>query len=123
MTLISDALSSGFSAIEDTAGEPIIIRRGNIEDESFGVLGQSVSENNDGGGQTVIESRTTDCLIRKDRYLHDAQPARPYFGDIIQTGDGRRFQVQADGGSPVWRWSDPYQTHYRIHTVELNRAT
>jgi hypothetical protein len=122
MTMFSDALASGFAAVEEIAGQSIQIVRGCLATESWGVLGESEAASSDGGGGTVIESRSIDWLIAIGKYKNGEASTRPFIGDVIETQTGRRFQVQAPSGMPVWRYSDPRRTHYRVHCIEVTGA-
>ena len=63
---------------------------------------------NDYGQWTRIETR--DFIIGKD-YLSEP----PVKGDMIVFRD-REYEVLAPGDEPVWKWSDPFCTAYRVHT-------
>ena len=60
-----------------------------------------------------VRTETRDFIIRADQL--DAPPER---GDVI-VFDGGEFEVLAPNDEPVWRWSDPYHTAYRVHTKHI----
>ena len=73
------------------------------------VPGRSIFRStNDYGVWTRTETR--DFIIDKD-YLDDP----PVKGDMIIFRD-REYEVLAPNDEPVWKWSDPFCTAYRIHT-------
>lgn len=45
----------------------------------------------------------------------------PEAGDVIEAG-GRSFEVMNLADEGCWRWSDSYNTTYRIHTKDTGTA-
>ena len=117
MSYFAEALSSGFDAIESIAGETVTYTRGQLTATVTATMGQSETEDIDGGGQQKIVSRSIDWLIRPDDLALDGDSIQPSVGDRITSEDGRVFDVSLVGGS-VWRWSDARRNCFRIHTVE-----
>ena len=76
------------------------------------VPGQTLFRAENEYGQWVRTQRR-DFIIRADQL--DAPPER---GDVI-VFDGGEFEVLAPNDEPVWRWSDPYHTAYRVHTKHI----
>lgn len=75
-------------------------------------VGKTVFKIDSGYGVTYVES--TDFLISTD-----ALKAEPKKRDVIEWRGGK-YEVLAPDSEPVWRYSDPYQTTYRIHTKKVN---
>lgn len=75
-------------------------------------LGRTLFRAENEYGITVrIESR--DFLISASELTDE-----PERGDVV-IYNGRRYEVLAPNGEPVWRWSEPYQRTRRIHTKDV----
>ncbi len=110
MSMLREAISALRDAESDCFGEEI--QYAPTGGEPYGVTavpGRTVfSQRNEYGLYVRVETR--DFIIRREQLA-----AEPQRGDEI-VFDSRRYEVLAPGGEPVWRWSDPMHTAYRIHT-------
>lgn len=118
MSLISDALSAGFSAIEDMGGERVTYRRGSQEITDVLAVRDHSDFDERASEETHVQIKTTDFLIRL-KYLVDSnyEEVTPSRGDQIVSGDGETFDLVPGVDNKHWRWSDARKTHYRIFTV------
>lgn len=118
MSLFADALSLGFGAAEDVAGEPITYTYsdGTVVRDIIGVPGKSDAGESSPGGKVLVAIRSNDWQIRKGLL-----PKEPTRGDTIETADGRVYMAQPALGGPVWQWSDTNETFYRIHCVKAKK--
>ena len=75
-------------------------------------------------GTTVFRAENSyGNIVRTEShdFIVDALDFEPQAGDWF-TYAGRRYEVLAPNGEPVWRWSGPGQTAMRIHTKEVGNA-
>ena len=93
-------------------------RAGQPDAQVNATFGKTNYEVADESGLTT-GSHVWDFLILADELVN----GEPIPGDVIVTDD-RRFEVLAMGSDTKgWRWSDPYQQTYRIHTKDIGPAT
>jgi hypothetical protein len=84
-------------------------------------LGSKILKVDDGMGGIRFEYTDMDFLIAS-RFLilpSTSQPITPDIGHLIRVtmpNDVQTFEVFPFGNEPPWRWADPNQTMYRIHT-------
>ena len=101
--------------------DPVIYSRGTSSVRVRATVGRSNFEYNDAEG-LVTHSRTRDYLVNVRDLKLDYIPCEPIAGDRITEIDGTTYEVQAVNGEPVWRWSDPQRTVYRIHTRYIGES-
>ena len=109
-------IRSGISALRmmqyEILADDVAYRHGGSAKTVRAIAGRTVFRStNEYGEWTRTETR--DFIIRADQL--DAPPER---GDVI-VFDGGEFEVLAPNDEPVWRWSDPYHTAYRVHTKHI----
>ena len=86
-------------------------------------LGQSTFALVTGDGP-AIEVTRRDYFISPADLVLDGKAVTPAVGDKVQesdpdTGVVRTYEVCGPGGdSPAWRYTDRYNTDFRVHTVE-----
>lgn len=72
-----------------------------------------------------VRSADQDWLIDRIDLVLDGSECTPLPGDRIIDGDlsdGKVYEVAKISGMDAWRWSDPYQKTYHIHTKLLGAA-
>ena len=72
-----------------------------------------------------VRAADQDWLIDAADLVIDGSPTSPLPGDRIidgDLGDGKVYEVAKISGMDAWRWSDPYQKTYHIHTKYLGLA-
>ena len=116
MSLFSDALSSGFSAIQDVAGEPIVYAFGSSSIAITAVVGQTEFEDVQSDGEIRTLVKSVDFLIKPSDLRFGDDPVEPAKGAKI-TWRSQEFVLMPGLDTHAWRWSDGLQTHYRVHTV------
>lgn len=77
--------------------------------------GATSVEAQDEGGFTVMVESSDFIVLAADLEIV------PAVGDVI-VFDGRKFEVNNLGRDKCWRWSDRYNTSYRIHTKDVGTA-
>jgi len=80
--------------------------------ETKASLGKTLFRAEDQYG-TTIRTESKDFLIAGSGLVHD-----PERGDSI-IYDGRRYEVLAPNGEPVWKWCGSYHRTRRIHTKDM----
>ena len=76
------------------------------------VVGRTVFRSTDESGiWTRVETR--DFIVPKELL-----PSEPQVGDEVEFLGGT-YEVRAPNGEPCWRWSDAFQTAYRIHAKHI----
>ena len=107
---------------------PVVYRRGTDEKEVQATIGKTEFEQVDdvGGAGLIHRVESRDFLVRAaDLDLGDG-PILPQAGDQVRETVGMAafvYEVNAPGGQPPWRYSDPYQRVLRIHTKHIGTET
>ncbi len=103
---------------------PVLYRRGTDEKEVLATIGKTEFEQADDAGLIHrVESR--DFLVRTADLDLGAGPILPRAGDQVREtvgGVGESvfvYEVNAPGGQPPFRYSDPYRRVLRIHTKHI----
>lgn len=96
----------------------VVYRRGADEKEVQATIGRTEFEQADDAGLIHrVESR--DYLVRAADLDLGAGPIQPRAGDQVREQVGTQvlvYEVNAPGGQPPWRFSDPYRGVMRVHT-------
>ena len=104
---------------------PVVYRRGTDEKEVQATVGKTEFEQADDAGLIHrVESR--DFLVRAADLDLGAGPILPRAGDQVRETVGTSvfvYEVNAPGGQPPWRYSDPYRRVLRIHTKHIGTET
>jgi hypothetical protein len=122
---VGDLLEQGAAFLDDQRhrhmSRPVVYRRGTDEKEVQATIGRTQFEQADEAGLIHrVESR--DFLIRAADLDLGAGPITPRAGDQVREqvggvgGQVLVYEVNAPGGQPPWRYSDPYRRVMRVHT-------
>lgn len=116
MSIFSDCMSVGFSAIEDVAGESIEYRAGLTVLTGLTAVAEDKTEQRDqiNGNRFGTEHHVQAFLIRAS-LLGGVVPAK---GHYIKRASGKWYKVLNPSGGNIWEWSESHNTHYRIYAVE-----
>lgn len=124
---MGDLLDRGSAFLEDQRHRhmtrPVVYRRGATTKELPATVGRTVFEQMDADGTGLlrrVESR--DFLVRAADLDLGSGPTTPRAGDQIREArDGRVlvYEVNAPGGEPPFRSSDPFGRTLRIHTKHI----
>ena len=110
MTALRDAQSAWFGE------EVTYLTEDGVELQFNAVLGHTFfKQQNEYGSWIRVESK--DFIVRKEDLGRE-----PKKGDLIRYS-GSEYEVLAPNDEPVWRWSDPLETAYRIHTKHTGGFT
>ena len=100
---------------------PVLYRRGTDEKEVQATIGKTEFEQADDAGLIHrVESR--DFLVRTADLDLGAGPILPRAGDQVREAVGTsvfKYEVNAPGGQPPFRYSDPYRRVLRVHTKHI----
>lgn len=95
---------------------PIVyVRKDGAEKNVNATVGKTLFRSENEYGVT-IRTESRDFLIAGSDLPDD-----PVRGDRI-VYDGRRYEVLAPNGEPVWRWCGTYHWTRRVHTKEIGGA-
>ena len=104
---------------------PVVYRRGTDEKEVQTTIGKTEFEQAD-DARLIHRVESRDFLVRAaDLDLGDG-PILPRAGDHVRKTVGTAvfvYEVNAPGGQPPWRYSDPYRRVLRIHTKHIGTET
>lgn len=122
MSLFSDALSAGFSGIEDVSGESIVYFDGANEiPVENAVRGESDFEEFPSEGEVRIRTNHVSWLVRPAKLVAaNGEGFEPQRGHRLTAEDGETFEVYPGPDGKHWRWSDSRKTYFRINTVRRN---
>jgi hypothetical protein len=103
----------------------VVYKRGSDAKEVQATIGRTEFEQADEAGLIHrVESR--DYLIRAADLDLGAGPIQPKAGDQVREQVGSQvfvYEVNAPGGQPPFRYSDPYRRTFRIHTKHIGTET
>ena len=107
---------------------PVLYRRGTDEKEVQATIGKTEFEQVDdvGGAGLIHRVESRDFLVRTAELDLGAGPILPRAGDQMRETVGTSvfvYEVNAPGGQPPWRYSDPYRRVLRIHTKHIGTET
>ena len=107
---------------------PVLYRRGTDEKEVQATIGKTEFEQVDDvrGAGLIHRVESRDFLVRTAELDLGAGPILPRAGDQVRETVGTAvfvYEVNAPGGQPPWRYSDPYRRVLRIHTKHIGTET
>lgn len=107
---------------------PVLYRRGTDEKEVQATIGKTEFEQVDdvGGAGLIHRVESRDFLVRTAELDLGGGPILPRAGDQVRETVGTSvfvYEVNAPGGQPPWRYSDPYRRVIRIHTKHIGTET
>jgi len=123
---VGDLLDRGSAFLDDQRhrhlSRTVLYRRGADEKEVQATIGKTEFEQADDAGLIHrVESR--DFLIRAADLDLGAGPTLPRAGDQVRETSGSQvfvYEVNAPGGQPPFRYSDPYRRVLRVHTKHIS---
>ena len=107
------------------ASSPIVYVRGSDQVAVTAIIGRTLMKIEDGYGAIHMQWTDRDFLISPADLILAGSVITPERGDTIRETVGTKiytYEVNAPGGEPAWRWSDPHRSLYRIHTKEIGIA-
>ena len=117
MGLLDEATLALRAVQAEWMDEEIVYRRsGGVDYEIHATVGKTIFKSRNDYGEW-LRTETRDFIVRRGELT--GEPAK---GDEILY-QGETYEVLAPNDEPVWRWSDPHRTAYRIHTKHTGEAT
>jgi hypothetical protein len=104
--------------LKDRVGKQIIYHAGNNSINITTVIGRTAFRIRDWNVSRLLWS-DRDYFVNVDDLVINGvkiQPARGHWFEEITPQSTETFEVSAPDGEQTWRYSDPEQTVYRIHT-------
>lgn len=122
---MADLLEQGAAFLDDQRhrhmSRTVVYKRGSDAKEVQAPIGRTEFEQADEAGLIHrVESR--DYLIRAADLDLGAGLIQPKAGDQVRETVGTQvfvYEVNAPGGQPPWKYSDPYRRTIRIHTKHI----
>ena len=99
----------------------VVYQRGAESRDVQATIGRTEFEQADEAG-LIHRTESRDFLIRTADLDLGSGPVLPRAGDRVrETVEGTVFlyEVNAPGGQPPWRYSDPYRRVLRVHTKHI----
>lgn len=119
---MGDLLDRGSAFLDDQRHRhmtrAVIYQRGAEAKEVQATIGKTEFEQADDAG-LIHRTESRDYLIRTADLDLGAGPIQPRAGDQVRETQGEQvlvYEVNAPGGQPPWRYSDPYRRVMRVHT-------
>jgi hypothetical protein len=122
---VADLLERGSAFLEDQRHRhmtrAVVYRRGAESREVQATVGRTHFEQADGAG-SIHRTESRDYLVRAADLDLGAGPILPRAGDQVLETVGAAvlvYEVNAPGGEPPFRFSDPDRRTLRIHTKHI----
>ncbi|MCW5775988.1 MAG: hypothetical protein KIS87_06085 [Phycisphaeraceae bacterium] len=119
---MGDLLEQGAAFLDDQRhrhmSRSVVYRRGAEATEVQATIGRTEFEQADDAG-LIHRTESRDFLIRTADLDLGTGPIQPKAGDQVREHVGTQvlvYEVNAPGGQPPWRYSDPYRRVMRVHT-------
>ncbi|MBX3404563.1 MAG: hypothetical protein KF699_14220 [Phycisphaeraceae bacterium] len=126
---MGDLLDRGSAFLDDQRhkhmSRTVIYQRGAESKEVQATIGRTEFEQADDAG-LIHRTESRDFLIRAADLDLGAGPVLPRAGDRVSETVGTSvivYEVNAPGGQPPWRYSDPYRRVLRVHTKHIETET
>jgi hypothetical protein len=103
----------------------VVYQRGTEAKEVQATVGRTEFEQADDAG-LIHRTESRDFLIRTVDLDIGAGPTLPQAGDQVRETVGTQvfvYEVNAPGGQPPFRYSDPYRRVLRVHTKHIGTET
>ena len=113
------------SKLKSHASSNVVYVRGSNQVSVLATIGRTLMKLDDGYGGVRMQWSDRDFLINPADLVLAGSLITPERGDTILETVGTKvysYEVNAPGGEPAWRWSDPHRSLYRIHTKEIGIA-
>ncbi|NUQ51365.1 MAG: hypothetical protein HUU19_01555 [Phycisphaerales bacterium] len=126
---MGDLLEQGSAFLEDQRhrhmSRTVVYLRGTEAKEVQATVGKTVFEQADEAG-LIHRTESRDFLVRTVDLDLGSGPILPRAGDQVRETVGTSvfvYEVNAPGGQPPFRYSDPYRMALRIHTKHIGTET
>ncbi len=120
--LLKIGLATLTAKLSQSASQNIVYMRGTDYVETVATLGSKLLKLDDGEGGVRMQWTDMDFLIPAEGFEFDGEPIVPQRGDRVRLLAGEaieEFEVMPFGGDAPWRWSDPHQSMFRVHTKHI----
>jgi hypothetical protein len=123
--MLADGLAFLTQQLSANVSQAVTYADGDRSVDVHAILGRKLLKVDDGAGGIRIEWTDLDFMIPAAELIlpGDATPHTPARGNriyIVMPYDVQTFEVEPFGNEPPWRWSDPKETMYRIHTKYID---
>lgn len=122
---MGDLLDRGSAFLDDQRhrhmSRTVVYQRGAEAKEVQATIGRTEFEQADDAG-LIHRTESRDFLIRTADLDFGAGPTLPRAGDQVRETAGTQvfvYEVNAPGGQPPFRYSDPFRRVLRVHTKHI----
>lgn len=122
---MADLLEQGAAFLDDQRhrhmSRSVVYQRGAEAKEVIATVGRTEFEQADDSG-LIHRTESRDFLVRTADLDLGSGPTVPRAGDQVRETVGATvflYEVNAPGGQPPFRYSDPYRKALRIHTKHI----
>ena len=122
---MGDLLDQGSAFLDDQRhrhmSRSVVYQRGAEAKEVIATVGRTEFEQADDSG-LIHRTESRDFLVRTADLDLGSGPTVPRAGDQVRETVGATvflYEVNAPGGQPPFRYSDPYRKALRIHTKHI----
>jgi len=122
---VADLLEQGAAFLDDQRhrhmSRSVVYQRGAEAKEVIATVGRTEFEQADDSG-LIHRTESRDFLVRTADLDLGSGPTVPRAGDQVRETVGATvflYEVNAPGGQPPFRYSDPYRKALRIHTKHI----
>lgn len=126
---MGDLLDRGSAFLDDQRhrhmSRAVVYQRGPDTKELQATIGRTEFEQADDAG-LIHRTESRDFLVRPADLDLGAGPTLPRAGDQVRETVGAQvfvYEVNAPGGQPPFRYSDPFRRVLRIHTKHIGTET
>jgi len=126
---VGDLLDRGSAFLDDQRhrhmSRTVVYQRGPDTKELQATIGKTEFEQADDAG-LIHRTESRDFLVRAADLDLGSGPILPRAGDQVRETVGTSvfvYEVNAPGGQPPFRYSDPYRRTLRIHTKHIGTET
>ncbi len=118
---MSDLLKTGSDWLQDQlkshVSRSVVYKRGSEQVTLSATLGKTLQEQQDDEG-FLSRFGSRDFIFQAEDLDFGSGAVEPESGDTITDGTAV-YQLLADGGEPLWRYSDPYRKSIRVHAKQV----
>ena len=123
--MIQDAIVNYLvPTLKEYASQEVVYVRGTQSVTVSATFGQKLLKTHDQFGGIRMEWTDLDfIIIASELHFEDGILITPTRGDLVYVtvvSEMQAYEVLPFGNEPCWRWSDPYNLQYRIHTKHVD---
>jgi len=115
---LKQAVLAGFRAQLAAGGVSITYSRDALSVSITAIPGRTIETVESDFGIVFDQQRLRDWLILASDLVLDGSAVVPTRNDTITDAGGKTYRVVSIPGEPEYRYSDPYEQVFRVHSIE-----